>query len=165
MRPPSSEDAAFIFERYAGDPDVTRYLSWPLHRSIDDTKAFLQFSKESWEEWQAGPYLIWSLGSGRLLGSTGYAMQTPETAVTGYVLARDSWGNGYATEALSAMVNEASRMELECLTAYCHPLNTASIRVLEKCGFTRDADNDQKVTYPNLGSGDLNDALCFVRLI
>ena len=109
LRPPSIEDASFIFERYAADPDVTRFLSWPQHQSLSDSEAFIQFSRESWEQWEAGPYLIWSRDRGRLLGSTGYTMRTPQLAVTGYVLARDAWGMGYATEALWAMVDEAYR--------------------------------------------------------
>jgi ribosomal-protein-alanine N-acetyltransferase len=71
LRKPKAEDAASIFERYAADTDVCRYLSWPRHRSIEDTWAFLEFSDSQWQRWPAGPYLICSLSNGELLGSTG----------------------------------------------------------------------------------------------
>jgi GNAT superfamily N-acetyltransferase len=58
--------------------------------------------------------------------------------VTGYVLAKDAWGQGYATEALGAMVDVARRINLRRIYALCHPQHQASWRVLEKCGFSRD---------------------------
>ena len=80
-------DAAAIFDRYASDPDVTKFMGWPRHQSIADTEAFLTFCAEEWERWPAGPYLIWSRGDGRLLGGTGFGFETADHAVTGYVLA------------------------------------------------------------------------------
>jgi RimJ/RimL family protein N-acetyltransferase len=44
---------------------------------------------------------------GTLLGSTGLAFETAHRASTGFVLARDAWGAGMATEALAAMVSIA----------------------------------------------------------
>ena len=44
---PDASDAASIFERYASDPEVTRFLGWPRHQSVDDTKAFLRFRRTS----------------------------------------------------------------------------------------------------------------------
>jgi len=32
LRRPTAADAEAIFNRYAGDSDVTRYLAWPRHR-------------------------------------------------------------------------------------------------------------------------------------
>ena len=82
---PRGADAEAIFERYAGDPEVTRLLGWPRHRSIADTEAFLKISAEAWERWPAGPYLIRSRETNELLGSTGFEFHTPHQAATGYV--------------------------------------------------------------------------------
>ena len=41
LRPPQPADAQAIFERYASDPRVTRYLGWPTHRTVGDTEDFL----------------------------------------------------------------------------------------------------------------------------
>src|SRR6185436_9883947 len=89
---PQPGDAVEVFERYASDPDVTRFLGWPRHRSVADTKAFLAFSESEWDRWPAGPYLIRSSADGRLLGGTGLGFDRPDEAATGYVLAADSWG-------------------------------------------------------------------------
>lgn len=132
---PQSSDAAEIFERCASDPDVTRFLGWPRHLSLAETQAFLDFSAAEWERWPAGPYLIRSRDDGRLLGGTGLGFETQEQAATGYVLASDVWGRGYATEALAAIVDVARGVGLVRLYALCHPEHQASRRVLEKCGF------------------------------
>src|SRR5262245_46637755 len=119
LRQPQLNDAKSIFERYAGDPDVTRYLGWPRHQSVDQTEGFLQFSSHEWERWPAGPYLIFSRTGGELLGSTGLGFQTERDAMTGYVLARDAWGKGYATEALAALVDLAPGLGISRLRALC----------------------------------------------
>ena len=77
LRQPLMRDAVEILERYAGDAEVTRFLGWPRHRSVQDTEAFLQFSAQEWDRWPAGPYLIISRAEGQLLGGTGFAFQTP----------------------------------------------------------------------------------------
>ena len=47
------------------DLEVTKYVGWPRHRSIEQTKAFLAFSEAGWRRWPAGPY--WLLGgTGRI---------------------------------------------------------------------------------------------------
>jgi RimJ/RimL family protein N-acetyltransferase len=152
-----------VFERYAGDADVTRYLGWPRHRSVADTEAFLAFSDEQWARWPAGPYLIRSRDDNRLLGSTGLGFESPDRASTGYVLAKDAWGRGYATEALRAMVSLAAELGVATLYAICHPDHRASRHVLEKCGFTRSACDAPHAEFPNHASGGRQAILCYAR--
>ena len=158
---PVSADANEIFSRYAGDAAVTKYLNWPRHRSVGDTRAFLSWSDGEWARWPAGPYLIRSRDTGQLLGGTGLSFNTFEEAMTGYVLAADSWGQGYATEALTAMVALAWQLDVQWLFALCHPEHRASMRVLEKCGFIRDTGWTRPVEFPNLEPGRPQDVACF----
>jgi RimJ/RimL family protein N-acetyltransferase len=158
---PVTGDADAIFERYAGDPEVTRFLGWPRHRSVANTQAFLAFSDQEWGRWPAGPYLIRSRDDDRLLGGTGFSFQTTDHAVTGYVLAKDAWGRGYATEALTAMIDVARRIGVKRLSALCHPEHRASWHVLEKCGFVRDQSWTQQVEFPNLTPGVAQDVACY----
>ncbi len=81
----------------------------------------------------AGWALPDSFGS-ELLGGTGLGFESSSETVTGYVLSRDAWGRGYATEALSAMIDVAMRIGVHRLSAQCHARHTTSQRVLEKCG-------------------------------
>ncbi len=162
---PRHTDAGAIFARYAGDPDVTRFVGWPTHRSIEDTLAFVQFSDSEWARWSAGPYLITSRADQRLLGGTGLGIETPHRAATGYVLARECWGQGFATEALRAMVDLAERIGIARLYALCHPQHAPSWRVLDKCGFVREATLRRYAEFPNLAPGEPCDVLCYARVL
>ena len=56
LRRPRRSDEPAVFSRYASDPDVTRYMSFPTHQSLDDTRAFVQWSDTLWARWpKAGP--------------------------------------------------------------------------------------------------------------
>ena len=160
---PGIGDAQAIFDRYASDAEVTRFLAWPRHQSLDDTRLFLDISASQWQDWPAGPYLMRARSDGRLLGGTGLQFETSTTAITGYVLAKDAWGLGYATEALEAMVQLARQIGVRRLSAFCHPNHRPSWHVLEKCGFVRDPTGAQQFAFPNLDPGRMQDVLCYVR--
>ena len=68
---------------------------------------------------------------------------------TGYVLAKDAWGKGYATEALRAVILIAKPIGIGHLFALCHADHRASAHVLEKCHFTFDRLIPHQ-TFPNL---------------
>ncbi len=163
-RRPVLADAANIFARYSSDPDVTKYLGWPRHRSVGDAEMFVKFSDNEWSTRPAGPLLIERTdigGPGALIGSTGLMWDGPATAATGYVLARDSWGQGFATEALGAMVSLADSLGVTRLSAMCHPEHAPSQLVLTKHGFSLNA-RLVPVLFPNL-SETPQDSLLFVR--
>jgi len=164
LRKPTTADAKAIYTRYSSDTEVTKYVAWPRHQSIEQTRAFLAFSEAEWKRWPAGPYLIECQGDRRLLGGTGLAFETPTVAATGYVLARDAWGHGYATEALAAVVVVARRLGVRRLYALCHPHHQASIRVLEKCGFVPEELLAGFADFPNLGSGQREGCLRYIRV-
>src|SRR6188768_2831941 len=84
--------------RYAGDPAVTKYLGWRTHRSLADSQMFLACCEAEWKQAGVGPYLLQSRENGEVLGSTALRLSSTQQAGTGYVLARDAWGQGYATE-------------------------------------------------------------------
>ncbi len=165
LRRPRETEVEAIFTRYASDPDVTRFMAWPRHRSLADTKAFLAFSDAEWDRWPAGPYILRSRADGTLLGSTGLAFETPFRASTGYVLAKDVWGKGYATEALQAMVDIARMVGIRRLYAICHTEHRASRRVLEKAGFLREGVLHRHIELPNLNPGEPSDVFCYALVL
>jgi RimJ/RimL family protein N-acetyltransferase len=63
--------------------------------------------------------------------------------LVGYWIGREFWGRGIATRALAEMLEELTERPLHALVA---PHNLGSIRVLEKCGFVRVAEDDEEVT-------------------
>jgi ribosomal-protein-alanine N-acetyltransferase len=164
LRRPRRADAAPMFARYAGDPEVTRYLGWATHHRVEDTLAFITFSDAEWGRWPAGPYMIESREDGTLIGGTGLGFETRAQATTGYVLARDAWGRGYATEALIAMRDLARQLRVVRLYALCHPDHQASSHVLEKAGFLREGLLRGYSDFPNLPPGAKRDVLCYAAV-
>lgn len=165
LRRPRIEDAEAILTRYASDAEVTRFMAWPRHESIDATLVFLKLSETEWNRWPAGPYLVEAREDGALLGGTGFAFETPYRAETGHVFAKDAWGKGYATEALAASVDIARTIGLIRLSASCHPDNLASWRVLEKCGFTREGVLRRHSEFPNLRPGEPCNVFCYALVL
>src|SRR5829696_1677747 len=161
LRRPLPSDADAVFARYAGDPAVTRYLGWRTHRSVADSRMFLACCEAEWTQAGVGPYLLQSRENGEILGSTALRLSSPQQAATGYVLAHDAWGQGYATEALRAMRELALRIGVLRLTAICHPDHRASWRVMEKCGFTREGLLRGHAHFPNIAPGTAADVLCY----
>jgi ribosomal-protein-alanine N-acetyltransferase len=162
LRAPQRKDADAIFA-FASDPEVTRFLGWPRHTSLDDTRAFLDLSAAEWSQWPAGPLLIESRADRRILGSTGLSFETSYRAGTGYVLARPHWGKGIASEALAAVVDLAARLEVQRLYALCHVAHPASAHVLERSGFTLEGVLRRYLVFPNLDDQTAQDVRCYAR--
>jgi ribosomal-protein-alanine N-acetyltransferase len=163
LRRPRASDAPAIFARYASDAEVTRWLGWPQHAAIADTERFLGFSESEWGRWPAGPYVIERRVDGVLVGSTGFGFETPQRAQTGYLLTRDAWGLGFATEALRAVVDLAPTLGLVRLHALCHADHAVSAHVLDKCGFTREGVFRRHSVFPNSGLEEPLDVLVYAR--
>ena len=161
LRRPLAEDAPNVFLRYASDPAVTRFLGWRPHTSVEDTKLLLASCDAEWAQFGVGCYLIQSRADGELLGSASLRLVSPQQAATGYVLAQDAWGQGYATEALRTIRGLALRLGVLRLTAICHPEHRASWRVLQKCGFTREGILRGHAQFPNIAPAVASDVLSY----
>jgi [ribosomal protein S5]-alanine N-acetyltransferase len=151
LRPPRKSDAEEIFARYGRDPDVSRFLVWTPHKSIDDTCAFLDRFTADNEAGRSCGYLIFSRETGELLGSVGGAINEHRLQF-GYCLAKDAWGLGFATEAARAFVDTVfASFPVSRVQAYCDVENAASARVLEKAGLQLEGTLRSYLVLPNLG--------------
>ncbi len=163
LRRPRVSDERAVFERYASDPDVTRYMSFPTHRSLGDAHAFIEFCDTLWARWpKAGPMLVFARDGVTLLGGAGVINDSETVAQIGYILARDAWGRGYATEALLASVEGARAAGVRRLEAGVHVEHQASMRVLEKGGFVREGVRPGRPNaFPNLPPAMTRDAALY----
>lgn len=150
LRKPVMDDAGVIFESWAQDPEVTRYLLWRRHQNIDETNAFLKRCLSVWENSSAFPYLI-VLKQTRLPISSIELRIHGNRAEVGYALARRHWGNGYMTEAVQAIVDwSLKQKEIFRIQATCDLENRASARVLEKAEMQREAVLRRWAILPSL---------------
>ncbi|HLW48066.1 MAG TPA: GNAT family N-acetyltransferase [bacterium] len=160
LRRPVLEDAAAIFERYAHDPDVTRYLTWRPHQNIARTLDFLRGCGALWDGHEGFAWAIVQKGETLPIGMIDLRPQG-ERAEIGYVLARTFWRRGYVTEAARAVVEWAlSRPHVYRVWAVCDVENTASARVLEKIGMRREGVLRRWIIHPNI-DGAPRDCYCY----
>ena len=163
LRKPRLTDGEAIFEGYARDPEVTKYLMWQPHSSIEVTREFLQGCLEGWSE---GNDLSWAISDGttdRCIGMVSLRIRAFKADV-GYVLARKFWGHGFTTEAVQALVAWAfSDPTIFRVGAVCDVENLASARVLEKVGMSREAILRRWVVHPQMGQ-EPRDCFCFAKV-
>jgi [ribosomal protein S5]-alanine N-acetyltransferase len=165
LRAPDGSDAQAIFDVFAADAEVARFVGWPRHLSIDHTRAFLEYSEAEWSRWPAGPLLIESRADGHLIGATGLSFETPYRAATGYVLGQKYWRHGFASEALATVVALAEQLSVQRLYALCHVEHAASARVLERGGFVLEGILRKHLVFPNLDDTVPQDVRCYARIL
>jgi len=129
-------DAEAVFA-YASNSEVSRYTLWETHRSIEDSRAFLEFATQKYENGGEPDWGIVYRGNGCLVGACGLVNWEAEhaRAEVGFVLSREYWGRGLMSEAVRAILRFGfERMNLNRIEARCIAENAASARVMEKAG-------------------------------
>ena len=136
LRKLNENDADAIFNNWASDPEVTKYVTWPPHKSVEDSLNIIKtvFSKRE-------TYAI--VKDDVPIGCVGLLFH-PDTnhwwgegaAELGYWIGEEYWGNGYAFEASQALVKRAfDELGVKEIYASYRIENNQSKRVLEKLGF------------------------------
>ena len=164
LRRVQTKDAAAIFEAYAADVAVTKYLTWKPHRSVSDTLAFLKAISSDWDQGKSYHAVVFHRNKpGGLLGMFD-ARPSGSRVNYGYVLRASAWGNGCASEVMSWMVEHAlSHPMIFRAEAYCDIANPASARVLENAGMTREGILRRYLVHPNI-SDDPRDCFVYSRV-
>lgn len=137
LRPFKVEDASAVFETWASDPEVTKYMSWPTHRSVADSEGYMAFVQEMYAKKSGGDWAITLKDTGKLIGSMGayIANERAKSVNSGYIIAKDYWLQGYTSEAYSAVIDYLFReTEVLRIAAYHDIRNVGSGAVMRKCG-------------------------------
>jgi ribosomal-protein-alanine N-acetyltransferase len=146
------EDASEIFYTYASKPESTRYLSWPTHQRIKDTRQFLQYTLAAWQAGTDFSYSIRLKDTYRMVGNIGVLYDAGKTHF-GYVFGPLHWGKGFATEAclqlLELLKNNA---DVQHIGTFVDAENVASASVLYKCGLVEEAHLVKWYRFVNQGN-------------
>jgi [ribosomal protein S5]-alanine N-acetyltransferase len=110
------------------DAETMRYWSTPPHGDVSRTREYLDGMIAAPAD-ASDDFVIER--DGRMIGKLG-AWRLPEV---GYLIGRQHWGHGYATEAMAAFVAYAFAHRTDHLTADVDPRNTASLALLARTGF------------------------------
>lgn len=122
---------------YCSVPEVSQYTVWDVHKSIEDTKEFIQFVVNRYESQKVGPWGIELKKTGRIIGSCSFVSWDNKNrrAELGYVLSNRYWNQGIMTEVINRVVEFGFKdLELVRIEARCLPENLGSSRVMEKTG-------------------------------
>lgn len=160
LRKPVLEDAEEIFRQYAQDAEVTKYVSWRAHRSINETREFVCLCLQALAAKESVHLVIVRKKDDQLLGMIGLRGGDHKWEL-GYVLARPYWGRGYMTEAVKALIDWALRQtKIYRVWSVCDVENLASARVMEKAGMTREGILRSWSVHPNV-SAVPRDSFCY----
>lgn len=137
FEPLSTDDTQAVHD-YASDPNVKRFIGWPLMKTMEDTRNYIE---ELMRREEAGTHLYASVVLKDTREHIGTVMvfgfdHEAKHAEIGYVFNPKYWGNGYCTEAAAMMENFLfDTLNLRKLHARVVNANIGSCRVLEKNGF------------------------------
>lgn len=140
------EDAQAMFENWASDPEVTRFLTWPTHQSVDVSRWVLgdwcpQYEKPDYYQWAIVPREL-----GQPIGSIAVVEHDDRIAMAhiGYAMGRAWWGQGIMSEALGAVMDYLfDAVGVQRIEARHDPRNPASGAVMKKCGMKYEGTHRQ----------------------
>lgn len=131
------EDAEAMFRNWVNDPEVTRYLTWPPHGSIDLTRKILISDIAKYDDLSHYQWAITLKSSNEPIGginvvSTNEACHSCEIA---YRIGKAWWNQGIASEALTAVIRFLfEQVGANRITAAYDTRNPNSGAVMRKCG-------------------------------
>lgn len=137
LRPYRYEDADDMFENWASDPEVTRFLTWPAHSSVEVSQNVLKAWIPHYEE---DTYFNWAIEwkeTGHVIGNIAVVAfdQTTQAANLGYCLGRAFWGRGIMPEAIRAVMDYLfDVVGVNRVAAEHDILNPKSGRAMDKAG-------------------------------
>ena len=135
LRPvvPDDYEAAF---KWCGDPNVNKYMIYPLYTKAEDVRTYLESRNlDDPDNYDLGFTLK---ETGELIGQGGLVYVLEKDAWTiGYNIRADQWGHGYAFEAMEGIIKEIRKTRpVKAIIGEFAEENNKSRRVMEKLGMT-----------------------------
>lgn len=138
LRKVKAQDASEAYRSWCSDEEVSRYVLWDVHENEEVTKELYTAWEKEYEDPAVFRWMVVLKETGELIGT----IDVPNkkflnfgAVEIGYCYGKKFWGNGYATEALHAVM-EYLFMEVEVDVIYIQHLsnNPASGKVMIKNG-------------------------------
>lgn len=139
LRRATVDDAQAMFDNWASDPQVTRYLMWPAHTSTDITRQVLQSWVNGYQQDNFYQWLIVPKDLGQPIGSI--SGMNPNDLLScvelAYCIGRPWWHQGLTTEAVEGVIRYLfEACDFNRITAKHDTRNPHSGGVMQKCGMT-----------------------------
>ncbi len=130
-------DAEDMFNNWANDSDVTKYLTWQPHGSIEVTKEIIKSWISEYEKENVYNWAIVLNDTGKVIGSISVVNVCNEhqRCEVGYCMGKKYWNKGIMTEALKCVIKYLFfQVGINRIQAIHHRDNSASGKVMHKSG-------------------------------
>ncbi|HEY4126138.1 MAG TPA: GNAT family N-acetyltransferase [Rhizomicrobium sp.] len=140
LRPLATRDVDAVFAMMS-DSETMRFWDWPAFK---DRETVADIIEAQLDDTRSGNAFYWAVAltpEGAAIGSCDLSDidRNHARAEVGFLFSRSHWGNGYAREAMEAVIALAFEdLNLQRLWARFHTGNAASQRLLERLGFSRE---------------------------
>ena len=134
-----SPDMAKAVYENSRDDDTRRFVPDEVYNSVEEAREAIDFLISRYDS-DDGPFVypIITNDSGKNIGYVQLCQIDDDSWEIGYHIAKQFTGKGFATEAVKAFLHAmAQNHNLKEVYGICLAENAASVRVLEKCGFTQ----------------------------
>lgn len=141
-----------MFFAYASKPEATQFVSWPTHKSVEETRIYLAYAINGWKMGLDYSYVIRLKPTRQLIGSIGCINEMGKVQF-GYILSPTFWNQGLATEACKALLSRLIQSEnVYRIWTFTDVDNQASQRVLLKSGLLEEARLTRWFRFVNQGN-------------
>ena len=138
LRKFTTQDADAMYLNWAGDAEVTKYLTWQTHENVDVSKAILQdwvshYSEMDYYQWA----IIVKDNGDKPIGSIAVVHKDDKVKMAhiGYCIGKQWWNQGITSEALNAVMNFLfAKVSLNRIESRHDTHNPNSGKVMVKCG-------------------------------
>ena len=137
LRPFTEDDAEAVFNNWASDDEVTKYLTWPTHSSVDVSREYVSYCIQQYTKPSRYQWGIELKNTHKLIGNISVvsSIEELECMELGWVIGRAYWGNGYMPEAAAKVIDVLfDEVGANCVYAGHDVNNPKSGRVMQKIG-------------------------------
>ena len=155
-------DVKEMFE-LRSNPETMKYIPRPLLTNHEEALAHIQMMEDKIETNEGINWAITLKGDDKMLGVIGHYRIKLEhyRAEVGYMILPEYHGKGITTEAVRCVVDYGfNTMQLHSIEGVIDPENVASEKVLQKCGFVKEAHFKENEFY----DGKFIDAVVYSKL-
>lgn len=150
LREYREEDATDMYNNWASDLEVTKYLTWSAHNCVEISKQIIAMWIGSYNNMEHYQWAIELKENGEVIGNIGVTAidNNNENCEVGYCIGKAFWNKGIVTEAFSKIIKFGfNEIGFNRIAARHDVDNQASGRVMEKCdlkyeGTLRKIDRD-----------------------
>lgn len=141
------EDDISMFNNWANDDDVAKYMRWDAHKDISETRDVLSKRIEKYSDLKTYIWAIVLKSIDEPIGSIGLMIlnEYDMCADAAYCIGKSYWGNGYAAEALREVIRFGLlEINFNRIEAYHSINNMASGKVMQNAGMQFEGRMRQK---------------------